>query len=450
MTKLAQLLEIAKRELKEEIKSGKRKLHESYNQDQYDSIADEYLTPEIEAILKKWDNLGFDSEGQAVNAILTNKNWKDDSNLENENPSDIQKVQTWRQSITKKKSLGEATGAVALPGDPKTGKADDPDALTNAEKAGNKVTIYDKNNPAPTLEAKKDKEGEEAPVEEEQPVEQPADDQGSLSAKLGEHISAAIDAAADCIQNTDDKKYETTLGKVVKNLTAAQAALEVVAAHETKLAEEAGVLRDKSLKKYVDAFKKQLKKVIKDDALIEKIIKIYKKVIETSHDKEVPAEKMTEQVWKHFTLNESIQRKAGVMLNELSNATTRDAIKGAEDKHNASVSRDDKMKSFKQKKTFTNYLFKDFEKKTIKGVPIYDIKIQSGVLDIVLQDSNKKFYFIYYDNKNDGVSGWDNDSKNRPVTSFGFSQEDAELLTDIIKKFDPSTKVTPATFGKRV
>ena len=423
MTKLAQLLEIAKRELKEEIKSGKRPLNEAKTFKVNPKYAYFAVGKSDNKIVNGWEIVG-DVESLKYHA-------KDDLKDMDLNPSDFklvskdalkkQGIDPFNWNSWRKNEVSEDVIIKTQDGTSKT--------LTQAQKDqinSTDDTVDIQKSGSNMSEAKKDKEGEEAPVEEEQPVEQPADDQGSLSAKLGEHISAAIDAAADCIQNTDDKKYETTLGKVVKNLTAAQAALEVVAAHETKLAEEAGVLRDKSLKKYVDAFKKQLKKVIKDDTLIEKIIKIYKKVIETSHDKEVPAEKMTEQVWKHFTLNESIQRKAGVMLNE-----------SIEDS--------------------SSNPFKEFIGKKLKGESVKEVReTKSGITISVGKFLDKNSFDVHYKkglNRIIVAKTSDEEISNNPKAginpkTFGFSKEDVELILSIIKEYDPSTKLTPDTITK--
>jgi len=409
-TNFLQLLEQAKTELIADIESGKINLKEyaTGELDKYNEIADEYSNPEISKILQKWDNLGFDTEGEAVNAILQDKNWKNSFDVSNEDASDIQKVSTWRSQITSKK-LGEArtfkvnpkyayfavgksdnkivTGWEIVddveslkyhaksdlkdmdlnPSDYKllsknalikqgidpfnwnnwrktegsstlneagetiiqSTTGDDKDlqakmAAAAALKRGDQVRIVKKG--LTTLEEKKKKEQpeeEEAPAEEteDQPEnvegEQSTSTPDTISAELEQQIKQAVDSAAEFIKSIDDKKYETALGKVIKNLTMAQAALAAVKERETKLSEEAGVIRDKSMEKYIAVFKKRLKKVIKDEALIQKIIKIYKSVIEKSHDKNVPAEKMTEQVWKHFTLHEGVQKKAGVVLTEM-------------------------------------------------------------------------------------------------------------------------------------
>lgn len=321
MSRLEQLLEIAKRELAEEIKSGKRTLNEAKTFKVNPKYALFAVGTTDNKILSGWEIVGDMSSAKyyAPEDLKAMGYKKGDYKFASKEALKKQGIDPFNWNSWRPNAVDENVTVIST----NNGQVDPSNKdYQDTIKKGDTVKFVKKGDTTSLGEAKKDKEEEvpaeeEAPEGEEQPVDTPpVDDQSSLSTKLGEHISAAIDAAADCIQNTEDKKYETTLGKVVKNLTAAQAALEDVAAHETKLAEEAGALRDKSLKKYVDAFKKKLKKVIKDDSLIEKIVKIYKAVIDKSHDKETPVEKMTEQVWKHFTLNESIQKKAGVMLNE--------------------------------------------------------------------------------------------------------------------------------------
>lgn len=79
--------------------------------DQYELIDEKYGTPEIRAILEKWDNLGFDLPGEAMNTILLSKNWDREYDV-NEDPEAVQKVKAWRSAIigkireSKKPSIG--------------------------------------------------------------------------------------------------------------------------------------------------------------------------------------------------------------------------------------------------------------------------------------------------------------------------------------------------------
>lgn len=75
--------------------------------DDYDEIEDTYGTPEIKSILKKCDNLGFDLPGEAMNAILTDKDFARNYDFDNNQP-DVQKLIAWRDSIVKKKKAHEA------------------------------------------------------------------------------------------------------------------------------------------------------------------------------------------------------------------------------------------------------------------------------------------------------------------------------------------------------
>lgn len=60
----------------------------------YDEMEDTYGTPEILAILKKLDYLGFDLPGEAINAILTDKNF--DKSFDIPDPADVSKLKAWR------------------------------------------------------------------------------------------------------------------------------------------------------------------------------------------------------------------------------------------------------------------------------------------------------------------------------------------------------------------
>jgi hypothetical protein len=682
-TNFLELLEQAKTELIADIESGKINLKEyaTGELDKYNEIADEYSNPEISKILQKWDNLGFDTEGEAVNAILQDKNWKNSFDVADEDASDIQKVSTWRSQITSKKKLGEARtfkvnpkyayfavgksdnkivtgweivddveslkyyakrdlkdmdfnpsdykllsknalikqgidpfnwnnwrktegsstlnedapstqeliniiagigslglgglaiakiqdyikkknpelykkledthatmdkayrggvdeaskrkksylnedtpstqeliniiagigslglgglaiakiqdyikkknpelykkledthatmdkayrggvdevskrkvsslkeagGEEIIQGDPKNPMIKS--AAQDAIKRGDRVRIV---KPGTTLQEKKKKEQpeeEEAPAEEteEQPEnvegEQSTSTPDTISVELEQQIKQAVDSAAEFIKSIDDKRYETALGKVIKNLTMAQAALAAVKERETKLAEEAGIERDKSMEKYITVFKKRLKKVIKDEALIQKIIKIYKSVIEKSHDKNVPAEKMTEQVWKHFTLHESVQKKAGVVLVELSNATMRSAIEKANDKKSNNRGTEKGFKGHQQMYKFSSELFKEFKGKKIKDMTIESIEVPPV-------DSKKILIFLSDENDHEGIITYEKGDNTVDIsTTMGkyngsdISQADKELITDIVRKFDPTTKLTAKSLGGRL
>ena len=76
-------------------------------EDDYDEIEDSYGTPEIKSILNKYDNLGFDLPGEAMNAILTDKDFARNYDFDNNQP-DVQKLTAWRDSIVKKKKAHEA------------------------------------------------------------------------------------------------------------------------------------------------------------------------------------------------------------------------------------------------------------------------------------------------------------------------------------------------------
>lgn len=147
---------------------------------------------------------------------------------------------------------------------------------------------------APLNEKKDDKEN----VEAEAPVEDmPAPSEDSISDILSKHIADAIDAAAKCIQDSQDKKYENTLGKVVKHLTSAQSSLEAVKAHETKLSEVAAKETEKATNKHEKALRGALKAHLKNPQHIDQVVKTYNKVLKNSVGKD--PKKLAEVIVAH-------------------------------------------------------------------------------------------------------------------------------------------------------
>lgn len=168
------------------------------------------------------------------------------------------------------------------------------------------------------LQEKKAKESEEeAPAENpEAPAQEaPVEDQtaGTASSELNQHISAAIDSAAKAIEASQDAKYEKVLGKVIKNLTAAQASLADVEAVENKLNEQ----KLKEEAKVADSFRKNLRKELKSSFKnpehIDLILKKYDKVAKTASKENRPVQKIAEIITRH-ALNEGLIKK-GDLLN---------------------------------------------------------------------------------------------------------------------------------------
>lgn len=207
--------------------------------------------------------------------------------------------------------VGEATTTIVTP-DGKTMSQSQKDQVKNAKpgttivtkKAGEVVTEE-----VDLEEKKKDEEGADAPVKDA-PIEAMPAEGGSLSSELNDHISAAIDAAAKCIQDSGDKKYEKVLGKVIKNLTAAQDAIADVQAHETKLAEVAAAEAEKTNATYSKDLRKVLKKYFKNPDHIEAVVKKYGKVIKQSTDK--PVDKIAEMITAH-ALKEGLVQKGDML-----------------------------------------------------------------------------------------------------------------------------------------
>jgi hypothetical protein len=157
------------------------------------------------------------------------------------------------------------------------------------------------------IDEKKDK-AEDVPPVEDAPIEAtPAPAEGGVSAELNKHIASAIDAAAKCIQDSGDKKYEKVLGKVIKNLTAAQDALTDVQAHETKLAEIAAKEDEKSTATYSKDLSQILKKEFKNPSHVEAILKKYAKVIKQAKKDKKPQD-LAEMISRH-ALKEGFVKK---------------------------------------------------------------------------------------------------------------------------------------------
>lgn len=86
---------------------------DSSDKEEYDNIEKSYSTPEIKSIIKKFDNLGFDTSAQAANAILTHddfvERWDLEDAAEHYNlQSELKKLSDWQKSITRKKKIHEA------------------------------------------------------------------------------------------------------------------------------------------------------------------------------------------------------------------------------------------------------------------------------------------------------------------------------------------------------
>ena len=346
-TDITKLFEQAKRELIAEIKSGKVKLNEA---------ADPSEVKEIQKLVKVANILiekGKDKDGDKLEVVDPESTYEEPYTYDtikmegnkvtvtsyatmkgSKKEVDVMKVDNisddlegYLKGIIKGFKRAYKEAGVPLPTNSSVSEdvlIKTPDGTVNTATPDQKQKInqakddVDIQKAGSTLQEKKeeeDTEDVEAPEEDSQ-EETPADDPNAnptdgISAKLDEHIKAAIDSAAEFISAIDDKKYETALGKVIKNLTAAQSAIGAVKEHENKLSEKANLERDKSLQKYWKEFMKYIKKNVKDEALIKKLEGMYKKVVERYHDKEVPAEKMSEEVWNHFTLNEGKILKEG-------------------------------------------------------------------------------------------------------------------------------------------
>jgi hypothetical protein len=186
-----------------------------------------------------------------------------------------------------KLKLNEATIVIGTPNGAAPTDSIKKKQAMDATKAGDTVKYV-----KPGLAEKEDSEPE--------PEEAPAEEQGNISDKLSQLISQAIDMAGECISSTNDSKYESTLGRVIKNLTAAQDALVKVSEHEAKLSEKVEAETAKNLEKYKKDFYKSLKKLGGGDALVPKIERVYQNFVKAGMQKEKPADKIAEQVWSHF------------------------------------------------------------------------------------------------------------------------------------------------------
>lgn len=205
-------------------------------------------------------------------------------------------------------SVSETTIVTTTDGTLSTATPDQKKQAQDASAKGDSVKVTKTGTPIAEKKKEEDQPAEDTPPVEDKPIEDaPAADAGQgLSATLNKHISSAIDAAAKCIQDSDDKKYEKVLGKVIKNLTAAQGALEAVQAHETELAEEAAIADEKSTQKYTQALRKALKGSFKNPEHIEAIVKKYNKVIKASKDKD--PNKLAEVISAHALKEGFIQK----------------------------------------------------------------------------------------------------------------------------------------------
>lgn len=195
--------------------------------------------------------------------------------------------------------------------------------MTKKESEGNRVpagkefTKWSGLKEGQDLQEKKAKEAEEeAPAEnpEAPAAEAPVEDQtaGSASSELNQHISSAIDSAAKAIEASQDAKYEKVLGKVIKNLTAAQASLADVEAVENKLNEQIAKDEEKSADKFRKSLRKELKGSFKNPEHIDIILKKYDKVAKTASKENRPVQKIAEIITRH-ALNEGLVKKGDLL-----------------------------------------------------------------------------------------------------------------------------------------
>lgn len=282
------------------------KLDEAKQGSKIDPKYTHFLVDQDGKILDGWDYKGLDKE--SIKDYLT-QDMKDkgikakDAKLLTKQSLLSKGVDPFNSDNWKK--LEEVTTTVVTP-DGKTLTAAQKDLLKTT-KAGNNVVVKKAGEALEEAkDAKEDAPAEDAPVEDQSVETAPK----SLSAELNDHIAAAIDAAAKSIQDTEDSKYEKVLGKVVKNLTAAQASLEAVQAHETKLNEQIKKDKEKTAASYSKNLANMLKKYFKNPDHIKQILDKYSKVIKQSTDK--PADKLAEVIVKH-ALKEGFFQKGDIL-----------------------------------------------------------------------------------------------------------------------------------------
>lgn len=271
-------------------------------------------------ILNGWDYKGYDKEDIVQHV-------KDDLKDMEVKPSEVSilSVQglkkkgidpfTW--DSWKKDGANEATTTMVTP----DGKTLSPEQKAKMKMAKPGTTLVVKKagelSEDTDLQEKKAKESEEeAPAEnpEAPEAEAPVEDQtaGSASSELNQHISSAIDSAAKAIEASQDAKYEKVLGKVIKNLTAAQASLADVEAVENKLNEQIAKDEEKSADKFRKSLRKELKGSFKNPEHIDIILKKYDKVAKTASKENRPVQKIAEIITKH-ALNEGLVKKGDMI-----------------------------------------------------------------------------------------------------------------------------------------
>jgi hypothetical protein len=206
-------------------------------------------------------------------------------------PAINQKVVNLVKKIREKQLVKEATTTLITP-DGKTLTQAQKDQLKTA-KPGSAVVIKKAGEVSENLSEKKD----EADVEE-RTIETPPEPKITASVELNKHITAAIDAAAKCLQENNDKKYEKVLGKVVKSLTAAQASLADVEGREGEIAEQMNIEDERASAKYAKELRKALKTDFKD-ASIDKIIQKYNKVVKVASKERKPIKSVAEVITAH-------------------------------------------------------------------------------------------------------------------------------------------------------
>lgn len=200
-------------------------------------------------------------------------------------------TKNWKPAHTMVK---ETTIIATVDGTTGSASPEDKAKMQAATAKGDDVKVVKKGQAIAEKKEEKEEEGEDKASED---TEAPKQEPKSISAVLADHISSAIDAAAQSIQDNEDSKYKKVLGKVIKNLTAAQGSLEAVTAHETKISEQKALEEEKETVKRSSELEKILKQYIKNPEDRKAFTAKYRKVIKASKNR--PVEEVAKAIWKH-------------------------------------------------------------------------------------------------------------------------------------------------------
>jgi len=279
-------------------------------------------------------------------------------------------------------------------------------------------------------------------AETEEPTEDSIQKPGA--SEIAGQLSELMDKLKALSEATEDRKVENLSGRAMKQLEAVKTTLESLTAHEAAILEKANAYSLKEAGKRRKTIEKHLRKRVKMDGVVEKLMKklpdekiaeMMKKAKNGMLDEEKVAEAMVKLSLKegYDIVGNRSMTISERRINELSPNTFKSAI-------NVSKERGTDNRTRKLGQLY----FNEFVGKPILGGKITDITVNNpsqgnyrtvSVEVEIPSDSNKtskKKEYIYYDIDKDI---WDHDEAKADI-----ERKDAVVLSKIAMKINPDTK----------